>query len=46
MNRKLTKEERKQLSEQRKSQPRDITENDLILLQEHFGNYKREKENK
>ena len=43
MNRKLTKEERKQLSEQQKSQQRDITENDLILLQEHFGNYKREK---
>lgn len=37
MNRKLTKEERKQLSEKRKNQPREITENDIILLQEHFG---------
>lgn len=37
MNRKLTKEEKKQLSEKRKNQPREITENDIILLQEHFG---------
>lgn len=37
MNRKLTKEEKKQQSEKRKDQPREITENDIILLQEHFG---------
>lgn len=37
MNRKLTKEEKKQQSEKRKDQSREITENDIILLQEHFG---------
>lgn len=45
MNRKLTKDERRQLSEKRKNQPREITENDIILLQEHFG-YREHKKNK